>query len=108
MEKFSWKNFQDDFIAVYAEVFSEDELRGLIKFYRTPLGQKLVNKMPLVQQKLMPIVQRKIIKLLPEVKQAVMEIVKKEKARMTKISQAQPSGKKRVKVDAETQATPKK
>lgn len=30
----------------YARAFTEDDLRSLIAFYRTPVGQRLVTKLP--------------------------------------------------------------
>ena len=33
-------------IALYAETFSEQEIRDLTAFYRTPLGRKALEKMP--------------------------------------------------------------
>jgi hypothetical protein len=41
----------DQVATVYAQTFSVDEMRQLTAFYRTPVGQKLLEKMPgLLQQ----------------------------------------------------------
>jgi len=37
-------------IPIYANTFSLDEIEGIIKFYETPLGQKVVQTMPQVAQ----------------------------------------------------------
>ena len=37
-------------IPIYANTFSLDEIQGIIKFYETPLGQKVVQTMPQVAQ----------------------------------------------------------
>lgn len=39
----------------YAAAFSLDELNGLAAFYAAPLGQKALNMLPSIQQKLFPI-----------------------------------------------------
>ena len=41
----------DEIAHVYADDFTADELRQILKFYRGPLGQKFLKKMPLVTQK---------------------------------------------------------
>jgi len=50
-----WQNYMDAnqtqlfigrLVPVYQRHFSADELNGLLKFYRSPLGQKVINEMP--------------------------------------------------------------
>jgi hypothetical protein len=42
----SYKNLKDELITLYAEEFTEDECRELIKFYETPVGKKMADKQP--------------------------------------------------------------
>jgi uncharacterized protein len=81
MAEFSWKKFQNDFVKVYAEVFTEKELQAMVKFYRSELGQTIVKKMPLLQQKLMPIIQKKVMQLMPKLKKEIDKMVAEEKAK---------------------------
>ena len=39
-------------VPIYDKHFSDDEIRGLIKFYETPLGQKAVSALPQVSNEL--------------------------------------------------------
>jgi hypothetical protein len=50
-----WQNYMDPsqtqlfigrLVPVYQHHFTADELDGLLKFYRSPLGQKVINEMP--------------------------------------------------------------
>ncbi len=41
------------FVVLYAQTFTEDELKQLIDFYNTPLGKKIVSKIPELTQKAM-------------------------------------------------------
>lgn len=50
-----WQNYMDAngsqqfigrLVPVYQKHFTADELDGLLKFYRSPLGQKVINEMP--------------------------------------------------------------
>ena len=42
----NWSILKDDVINLYVQAFSEDELKQLTTFYRTPVGQKAADKMP--------------------------------------------------------------
>jgi hypothetical protein len=42
----SWDSLKTDYARIYAEAFTEDELRQIITFYKTPAGQKAINKIP--------------------------------------------------------------
>lgn len=47
----SWESLKEEFIGVFMEEFSEDEIRELITFYRTPTGIKTVKKLPVLMSK---------------------------------------------------------
>jgi uncharacterized protein len=65
-ETFSFQPLHLLLIRVYQATFTQDEVDGLIAFYKTPAGQALVNKSPLMAQNMMsemqavmrPLVQR--------------------------------------------------
>jgi hypothetical protein len=47
MQKYmSWESLKGDYARIYAEAFSEEELRQMIAFYRTPTGQKAIKMIP--------------------------------------------------------------
>ncbi|MCF6175379.1 MAG: DUF2059 domain-containing protein [Victivallaceae bacterium] len=105
MKEFSWNKFQDDFAKIYAEVFSVKELEGLIAFYKSDLGQTVINKMPLIQQKLMPLIQKKVMQLIPKLKKAVEKMVAKEKAKA--VARKQAATKQQVSVKTDKKSNPK-
>jgi hypothetical protein len=43
----------DDFAMIYARNFTADEMRRVTAFYREPVGQKFVEKMPVITQESM-------------------------------------------------------
>lgn len=47
----SYSSIKYDFIDIYTEEFSEQELREIIKFYKTPVGKKTITKLPILMQK---------------------------------------------------------
>ncbi len=74
-ENFSWDQMKDMYVDIYTQVFTEDEINQLVQFYQSPLGKKMLAKMPelirltfeksqaLVQKK-MPLFQEKLQKSL--------------------------------------------
>ena len=88
MTELSWTKLQGEFIKVYAEVFTKKELQAMVAFYRSELGQTIINKMPLLQQKLMPVMQQKIMKIIPKLQAQVKQFVAEEKAKAAAKKQA--------------------
>jgi hypothetical protein len=42
----SWDSLKPDYIKLYADTYSETELDGIIAFYRSPVGEKMLEKTP--------------------------------------------------------------
>jgi hypothetical protein len=59
-------DFKVDVAAIYAETFDESELRDIIAFYKSPLGKKLLARMPELTQKSMQISQDRIRAIMPD------------------------------------------
>ncbi|NNP71358.1 hypothetical protein A7P53_02775 [Acinetobacter defluvii] len=67
LNELNWKALKQDFIQIYAESFSQEEIDGLITFYKTPVGQSTIEKMPMVMNKSMTLMQSKIQSLMPKI-----------------------------------------
>jgi hypothetical protein len=63
------EEFKVDVAAIYAEVFNEDELKQIIAFYQSPLGAKLLERMPQLMQKSMQVTQDRVKTMMPEVQE---------------------------------------
>jgi hypothetical protein len=74
-EELSWKNLKDDMINVYADVFTQEELAGLINFYRSPLGQALVEKGPELSKRTIAVSQSHAQSLMPRIQQMMEDEV---------------------------------
>jgi len=48
-----WKKLEPIYIRVYQKTFSQQEVDGMIAFYKTPSGQAVISKMPMVMQNTM-------------------------------------------------------
>jgi uncharacterized protein len=49
----NWNDLLPIYMRTYRESFSQDEIDGAIKFYKSPAGQAYVKKLPLVMQNVM-------------------------------------------------------
>ena len=67
----SWESVKPGMIQMYAEAFTEPELRELAAFYRTPLGQKAMTQLPELVQKGSALGQKAIQDHLPELQEAI-------------------------------------
>jgi hypothetical protein len=62
---------------VYADTYTEEELDGILAFYKSPAGKALLQKMPEVMQRLMPVMMQMMGDLQPEIK-TMMEGMKEK------------------------------
>ncbi len=72
-QQLSWDAVKSEFIQAYADAFTEDELKGLVAFYNSPLGQKLVDKQPAVTEKMGRFTQQKMMSVMPTLMQKIRE-----------------------------------
>lgn len=56
----SMKSLKEDIISIYAGAFSEGELNEIIRFYRTPTGRKMIEKLPELTNKGMQLGAQKV------------------------------------------------
>lgn len=71
--RMSWDALKPEMVNAYAELFTAKELDDLIAFYKTPAGQKLVEKMPALNAKASQISQRRVMELLPQIQKLAAE-----------------------------------
>ena len=79
-----WQEIKNDCVGLYTDAFTEQELRQLIQFYSTPLGQKVVEKMPVLMWQSMQLGHKKMMKIKPEIQalseEMIQEIQKQNQA----------------------------
>jgi len=79
-----WQEIKDDYIGLYTDAFTEQELHQLIQFYSTPLGRKVIEKMPVLMEQSMQLGQKKMMKIMPELQalseEMIQEIQKQNQA----------------------------
>ncbi|MDZ4200415.1 MAG: DUF2059 domain-containing protein [Kiritimatiellia bacterium] len=75
MDVMSWEKMRSLYVDLYTDVFSEEEIRGLTQFYRSPLGQKMLDKMPELIEKAMLKTQAIVMEKMPELQQRMQKSV---------------------------------
>ena len=56
----SWDSIKDEMIKIYAEEFTVAEIKQITEFYKTPVGEKLALKMPILAKKGAEVGQKKV------------------------------------------------
>lgn len=69
-----WDRLRPDMVRLYTSHFSEQELKDLIAFYESPLGQKVLLKMPTLTAQSAQITQSKLEAAVPEVNRLLAEM----------------------------------
>src|ERR1700748_291309 len=75
-QKIGWKALEPDFITLYASTYTEEELDGIVAFYKSPIGQKMIEKTPVLTAKSTQITQQKMSELQPQLNQMVQDFMK--------------------------------
>ncbi len=64
----------NDMVSIYDKNFSDQEVKDLLVFYKSPTGLKMVEKQPAMQQESLQIMMTKYI---PKYQEAIKEVMKK-------------------------------
>ncbi len=75
-EGLSWDKLKDEYIQLYADTFTEEELQGIIDFSKSPLGQKMAEKSPILMQRSMEIGRQHAQQVMPQVQKAIQDYIK--------------------------------
>ncbi len=75
-EEFSWEKMMPDYIRIYRETFTEEELQNLIAFYESPTGQMFIRKTPEIMDKMSDLLRMKMVSILSRMNTALNETIK--------------------------------
>jgi TonB family protein len=80
----SWQVIKDDCVSIYMQTYTETELKGMLTFYKSPVGQSVTDKMPMVMQRSMSIIQKHTPEMHEEIENISEEMVQEIKTEMEK------------------------
>ena len=61
-------------VKIYTDTYTEEEIDGILAFYKSPAGKALLQKMPQVMQRSMPVMMQLMGDLQPEIKKMTEEL----------------------------------
>lgn len=71
----SWDKLEPIYLRLYKESFTEEEINGMVTFYKTPAGQAVIHKMPGLMQKTMFEVQQITTGMTPKMQKVQEQFV---------------------------------
>ncbi|AMP12966.1 DUF2059 domain-containing protein [Collimonas pratensis] len=74
-DEMSWDKMHPMYVQIYRESFTQEEIDGLVAFYKSPAGVAYINKMPAVMQKTMGLMQTRMAEMIPKMKAAIQQAV---------------------------------
>ena len=72
-----WDKLKPDMVKLYTSNFNEQEMQDLIRFYESPLGKKVLEKMPTLTAQSAQLTQGKLEAAVPKVNQLLAEMTTK-------------------------------
>ena len=87
-ENFEWDEIEPQIAKLYADAFTEAELRELLAFYETPTGSKAVSQMPMLMQQGMAMAMGRIQTKMPEFQKKVNALIQAYRAKTAKAGPA--------------------
>src|SRR3990167_6938769 len=70
----AWDKVEPDMIKLYTSNFNEQEMQELVSFYQSPLGQKVLQKMPMLTEKSAQMTQGKLETAVPKVNKLLADM----------------------------------
>jgi hypothetical protein len=69
-----WEQIKPDMIELYTNNFDEQEMQDLLAFYQSPLGRKVLEKMPMLTAQSAQLTQRKLEAAVPQVNKLLADM----------------------------------
>lgn len=80
-DEFSYEKLKPMFIKIYKESFSQEEVDGMVAFYKSKAGKAVIKKMPVVMQSTMANVQAQMTHIIPKLQKIQDDSVAEIKAK---------------------------
>ena len=75
--RISWDKLRPAYVQIYSDMFSDDEISGILAFYESPAGRAMLAKTPALISKSMSVVQGQMGDLAPELERITRESLQK-------------------------------
>jgi hypothetical protein len=78
-DRLSWEKLKPAFVQLYADTYTDEELDGIVGFYKSPAGRAFLEKMPVLVNKTMKLTQDMMGDLTPEIRRMAEDAAKEKK-----------------------------
>jgi len=78
-KEMSWDSMEPVLVDIYKRSFTQPEVNGMLDFYKSPAGQAVIAKMPLVMQNSIQMMQNKMSTMMPKLQQLQQETMERLK-----------------------------
>lgn len=78
-----WNNLEPEYTRLYSDAYTEQQIDDLLAFYKSPSGQVMIEKTPLLVQQANAIVQQRLAAAAPQIQELLRQF-------MTPAAPAQP------------------
>lgn len=75
-EVMSFNRMHDEYVKLFTDVYTVEELRGMVSFYESPVGRSMVEKQPIIINRTMTLTQERMKVLIPELNRMAEEFRK--------------------------------
>ena len=82
-ESYNWTKLEPAYEKVYSDLYTEDELDGILAFYRSPIGQAYLSKTPEATRQLLQISKQQFDALTPQIEKLTEDYVAHLRAQPT-------------------------
>jgi hypothetical protein len=74
-EELAWSKLEPLYMRVYQKSLTQEEVTGMIELYKTPAGQAMINKMPIVLQNTMAEMQTMVAPVMQRLQKSQEQLV---------------------------------
>jgi hypothetical protein len=74
----SWDKLKPIYVKLYADTYTEQEMDGIIAFYKSPAGEAMIAKTPAIMTKANELVQQQMAAVMPEIQKLIKDATQKK------------------------------
>jgi hypothetical protein len=74
----SWEKLKPIYVKLYADTYTEQEMDGIIAFYKSPAGEAMLAKTPEIMTKANELVQQQMATVMPEIQKLIKDATQKQ------------------------------
>ena len=75
-DQMGWKQLEPDYVKLYSDAYSEEEIDGILNFYKSPIGQTMLAKTPELTSKALQLSQQRMKIVQPQLMQLMQDFLK--------------------------------